>query len=653
MRLGVCYYPEHWPESDWAGDATRMREAGISVVRIGEFAWSRLEPSSGQLEFEWLRRAIETLAGAGLEVVLGTPTATPPKWLIEKHPDILAKGPDGRVREFGSRRHYCFSSRTYREQCRRIVTLLGEHFGQLDAVIAWQTDNEYGCHDTTLSYSDAAEKGFRRWCSQRYHDIAELNRHWGNVFWSMEYNSFDQIALPTGTVTESNPAHRMAFWRYSSDQVSSFNKLQTDLLRRLSPGRDLIHNFMGNFTDFDHYAVAEDLDVASWDNYPLGFLDRDGTNQQEQLDYLRTGHPDSSAFHHDLYRGVGKGRCWLMEQQPGPVNWAPHNPAPLDGMVRLWGWEAYAHELEVVSWFRWRQAPFAQEQTHTGLCLPNGKLDTGGREVIQLAEELNRLSNQLASDEDTHQTPVALLFDYASDQLQRVLRFGGDAHDPLQQTLAVYTACRRCGLNIDIVPVTADLSGYQAILIPNYGFNSLQLIEKLASLATPVLLFPGSGARTEECAIPAELAPGRFKKLIDITIVRSESVPPFVKLVANTQLETYTARHWRERIESDIQPEGFFEDGWGFHYRSDNVHYLNAELTGDDLDRFIANWLNEQDIKLFPCEAGLRVRSKGKLTFAFNYGPSDVELAEDIEPLLGSRKLGVGHVAIWPSRNEQ
>ena len=66
MQLGVCYYPEHWPESQWANDARRMREIGLTRVRIGEFAWSRIEPESGRFDWAWLDQAIETLMPQGL-----------------------------------------------------------------------------------------------------------------------------------------------------------------------------------------------------------------------------------------------------------------------------------------------------------------------------------------------------------------------------------------------------------------------------------------------------------------------------------------------------------------------------------------------------------------------------------------------------------
>ena len=151
QAIGVCYYPEHWPESRWAQDAAMMREAGIAHVRVGEFAWSRFEPEPGRVEFDWLLRAIETLQAEGLDIVMGTPTACPPKWLVDRMPEMLAIDREGRPRGFGSRRHYCFSHPGYREESARIVTALAEAFGSHPALVAWQTDNEYGCHDTVLS----------------------------------------------------------------------------------------------------------------------------------------------------------------------------------------------------------------------------------------------------------------------------------------------------------------------------------------------------------------------------------------------------------------------------------------------------------------------------------------------------------------------
>jgi beta-galactosidase len=167
MKLGVCYYPEHWPEEMWADDARRMADLGLTWVRIGEFAWSRIEPDPARFDWSWLDRAIETLGAAGLKIVMCTPTATPPKWLVDASPDMLAVDSRGALRRFGSRRHYCFSSESYLLQSARITREVATRYGKHTAIAAWQTDNEYDCHDTTISYSENARQAFRSWLEQK------------------------------------------------------------------------------------------------------------------------------------------------------------------------------------------------------------------------------------------------------------------------------------------------------------------------------------------------------------------------------------------------------------------------------------------------------------------------------------------------------
>ena len=243
--LGVCYYPEHWPEEMWAQDAARMHMLGLSYVRIGEFAWGRIEPERGVFAWEWMDRAIAILGAAGLKVVLGTPTATPPKWLCEAEPGILPVDPvTGLMRGFGSRRHYDFSSSTYLREAERITGAMAARYGTNPYVIGWQTDNELCCHDTVVSASPAARGAFRLWCEARYGDIDALNSAWGNVFWSMEYDRFDQIELPFFTVCETNPAHRLAYRRFASDQVVRFHYVMVEAIRSNVSGQWITHNLI-------------------------------------------------------------------------------------------------------------------------------------------------------------------------------------------------------------------------------------------------------------------------------------------------------------------------------------------------------------------------------------------------------------------------
>jgi len=616
--LGVCYYPEHWPETQWAEDAARMRETGLTWVRIGEFAWSRLEPRPGDLRFDWLDRAIETLGAAGLKVVLGTPTATPPRWMIDRHPDMLALDAQGRPRGFGSRRHYCFSHAGYREESRRITRLLAERYGRNPHVAAWQTDNEYACHDTTLSYSDAARAGFRDWLAQRYQSTDALNRAWGNVFWSMDYDDWDQIGLPNLTVTEPNHPHQLAFRRYSSDQVVAFNRIQVDEIRRCSDA-PILHNYMGRETSFDHFRLGADLDIASWDSYPLGFLsDRLDATTDHRLRFLRQGDPDNQAFHHDLYRAVGamrdrrspsEGRWWIMEQQPGPVNWAPWNPAPLPGMARLWAWEAFAHGAEAVCYFRWRQAPFAQEQMHAGLLRPDSAPAPALGEAAQVAREIAQMP-----EVGTARARVGLVFDYASAWAWKVQPQGAD-FDMFRLAFAAYRALRRNGLSVDILhPDTADLGDYALVLAPGIATLSEALRGALAEYRGIALLGPRCDTKTAELSIPLPLGPGLPG--LDVTVALAESLPPMaeVPLAGGGRF-----LHWFEHLEGTAPVLRTTAEGRPAIMGGPHLRYLAGWTDDASLAAIVAALCGECGLATVDLPPGLRIRDTGTHRFVFNY----------------------------------
>ena len=615
--LGTCYYPEHWPEDIWAEDARRMAEAGLTWVRIGEFAWSRIEPAPGQLDFDWLDRAIDTLGAAGLKVILGTPTATPPRWMIERHPDMLAHDRQGRPRRFGSRRHYCFSHLGYRAECRRIATLLGQRYGAHPHVHAWQIDNEYGCHDTAISYSPAARDAFRDWLAARYQSPDALNRAWGNVFWSMEIESFDQIDLPHLTVTEPNPSHALDFRRFSSDQVVAFNRVQVEALRPLTDN-PLLHNYMGSglsHTDFDHFALGQDLDIATWDSYPLGFLldrvpDVDDAHKQA---FAHQGDPDFQAFHHDLYRTVGHGRWWVIEQQPGPVNWAPWNPSPLPGMVRLWTWEAFAHGAEAVCYFRWRQAPFAQEQQHAGLLRPDSADAPALTEARQVADEIAALG-----EIGTPKASVALVFDYESVWQFETQPQGADCN-AYALTLAAYRALRRAGVSIDVVSPEADLSGYALVLGPGLVFMDNTRKARFANLPGVVVLGPRTASRTDSGAIPVPLPPALPG--LDTTVARLESLMPGL---TRDLAGGGAVIRWLEELDGTAETVFETTDGQKVLVRADRLHYLGAWLDEPGWDRLVAHALDAAGLSSTPLPQGLRIRETDRYRFVFNYNAEPV-----------------------------
>jgi beta-galactosidase len=623
--LGTCYYPEHWPEEIWAEDAARMAALGLTWVRIGEFAWSRLEPEPGRYDWAWMDRAFDVLTGAGLKVVLGTPTATPPRWMLDRLPDMLAVDADGRPRRFGSRRHYCFSHEGYRAEAIRITKDLADRYGTHPGLGAWQTDNEYGCHDTVLSYSDAARGAFRDWLAQRYQSVDALNRAWGNVFWSMEYDDFDQVDLPNLTVTEPNPSHALDFRRFSSDQVARFNEGQVAAIRARSDA-PISHNYMGRTLEFDHFTLGAQMEIATWDSYPLGFLeDRLEDPADHKRRHARQGDPDFQAFHHDLYRAVGRGRWWVMEQQPGPVNWAPHNPAPLPGMVRFWTWEAFAHGAECVSYFRWRQAPFAQEQYHAGLLRPDSVEAPAFAEAKHVAEELA----QAPAVEDTA-APVALVFDYGSAWAWTVQPQGVGC-DYFRLVFEVYRGLRKLGLSVDILPPdTADLGAYGLVLIPGLTAPSAALMDAIARADTQVILGPRTGAKTAALSIPVPLPPAIPG--LDVTVARVETMRPDMP-VAVRQGGHVTL--WREDLEGSATVLDEDEDGRPVTMHSGNVTYLGGWPDAEFLRHILLRACAGAGVPTVDLPPDIRLRQSGDTRFIFNHGPDPVEFEGRVLPPAG------------------
>lgn len=640
--LGVCYYPEHWPESWWEKDAARMIELGIRHVRIGEFSWSRLEPRRDDFRFEWLDRAIDILHAAGLKVVLGTPTATPPKWLMDEFPDIAPVDEHGHPRGFGSRRHYTFSSGNWLRESRRIVEILAKRYGRHPGIEGWQTDNEYGCHDTTLSYGPEDLKAFRQWLRLRYQSPEQLNEAWGSVFWSMEVESFDEVSLPNLTVTEANPAHRLDFWRFHSGQVAAYDRMQCEIIRAHSPDRWITHNFMGFVNDFDHWKVGDNLDIASWDSYPIGFVEKFPFNEEERNRWAETSHPDIAPFHHDLYRGVGRGRFWVMEQQPGPVNWAPWNPVPKPGMVRLWTLEAIAHGAEVVSYFRWRQAQSAQEQMHAGLNLPGShELSAGGLEAERAGKDLE----EIGPLSRTTTAPVAIVYDYENHWSAEIQPQGRDFRAE-ELAFRWYEAARRLGLDIDFVRPGGDLSPYRLVLVPGLMHAGDEVTEALAATTAEVLFGPRTGSRDRHFKIPSELPPGPLRRFIDMRIHQVASLRPGLSDPVSG-LVSGKAIRWREYVETGATVLARFENGDAALIGSRNYHYLACWPDEALLVASIEALAKKAALPVWHLPAHIRLRKRGPLTFAFNYGPDSWDCPAGVTLVHGTRKLEAQCVAVW------
>ena len=639
-ELGVCYYPEHWPEEMWITDAKNMQKNGISWVRIAEFAWSRIEPSPGVFEWGWLDKIVDILGNNGLKIVMCTPTATPPKWLVDQMPDMVAIDENGQARKFGSRRHYSFSHIGYQKESQRITKAIAERYGQNNFVKAWQTDNEFGCHETTYSWCLSALREFRIWLEKKYQNIDDLNKSWGNVFWSMEYRSFEEIELPNLTVTEANPSHNFDFRKFSSDQVKNFNYQQVKILNDYSPGRPVSHNFMGHFTEFDHREICKDLNIAAWDSYPLGFLQNMQTiaRKDKKLleDCYNIGDPDFQSYHHDLYRGMG--RLWIMEQQPGPVNWAKYNPIPLAGAVRMWTWEAFAHDAEVVSYFRWRQAPFAQEQMHAGLMYRDNTPAIGSHEAMQVSNEI-----QMFNLPETQKSEIALLHDYEACWITEL---DGQTEDFHYTRLMIdfYKSVRVNSGSLDIVGKKADFNGYKLIIVPSFVNLETDTFKKMVSSGAKILAGPRTGIKNRNFQIPENLS----LEGLGYKVKRVDALPYELPVKVEWKGQKGNLHVWREQGDSSGVSEGKSEDGFPVITSGNQGSYLCGWPDETLLTSIMKEQMTAAGLKPITLPEYLRVRQRGDLLFFTYYGKKNVSIPDAFqgEILLGSKKMKQADVTI-------
>ena len=641
--LGVCYYPEHWPEDMWISDAQSMYKNGIRWVRIAEFAWSRIEPEPKKFDWKWLDKAVDILGNAGLKIVMCTPTATPPRWLINQMPDMLAVDQNGQKRKFGSRKHYSFSHKGYQKESQRITQAVAERYGNNSFVQAWQTDNEYGCHETTYSWCQSSLQEFRNWLQVKYQNIEKLNEEWGNVFWSMEYSSFEDIDLPNLTVTEANPAHHFAFRRFSSDQVKNFNSQQVKIINQFSPNRPVSHNYMGHFVEFDHYKVSEDLDIAAWDSYPLGFLQNMQSIAREDKKLLfecyNIGDPDFQAYHHDLYRGMG--RLWVMEQQPGPVNWAKYNPIPLPGAVRMWTWEAFAHDAEVVSYFRWRQAPYAQEQMHAGLMHCDNSPAMGSKEALQVSKEIQEIELP-----PTQKAEIALLHDYEACWMTEIDGQTQDFHYT-RLMLDFYKSIRINGGSLDIVGKNTDFTGYKLIIIPSFVHLDEEIFSRITLSGAKILAGPRTGVKTNSFQIPHNLS----LEGLGFKVTRVDALPQELPIEVEWKGIKGHINVWREQGQCSGTSDGKGIDDMPVVTTGNKGSYLCGWPDENLLKAIMKEQMLSAGLTTVSLPKYLRVRQRGNLLFFTNYGKQKVSIPNEYngEFLLGQRELAQSDLAILKS----
>jgi len=519
IGYGGDYNPEQWPESTWAEDIRLMAEAGVNLVTVGVFSWSRLQPAPSDLTAGWLDRALGLLADAGIGVDLATGTASPPPWLVAAHPEILPVTADGRRLALGSRQHYCPSVPAFRAAAVDLASRMARRYAGHPAVTMWHVSNEYGCH-VPACYCELSAEAFRDWLRARYGELGRLNEAWGGAVWSQDYTSWDQVQPPRTTPTFPNPAQHLDFARFSSDELLACYRAEREAIAVHSPGTPVTTNFLSLFRPLDQFRWAAELDVVAVDSYP------DPADAEAHL---------LSAMTCDLTRSVGGGRPWvLMEQAPNAVNWRPVNVPKAPGQYRALSLQAVARGGDAILSFQWRAAATGAEKFHSGM-LPHAGTDSRvWREVVRLGADLGLLAPVAGCEVPAE---VALLLDWESwwaleaDSHPRRLRL-------IELLREFYRPLFEAGVTVDFAHPEGDLSGYRLVLVPALYLVSdagADNVRRFAATGGTVLIsfFSGIVDTSERIRLGGYPAPWRdllglrveeFAPLPDGAVVRLDSV---------------------------------------------------------------------------------------------------------------------------------
>lgn len=438
--IGVAYYPEDWPESEMDFDIAKMKEIGIGVARIGEFAWKKMEPEEGFFEFGWLHRVVDKLAEAGIRVIMGTPTAVPPKWLTSLDKEMFIEDGNGHRVSHGGRRHACSNNPIYLEHCDRIVTELAREFGDDENIIGWQIDNEIYLQNCHCRH---CENQFRRHLKKKYGTIEELNNRWNLNLFSQAYASFDEISTPRNGWF--NPHYLMEYKNFDGDSQIAFVARQAAILKKYvkapigtdqMPINGINYREMHRPLDviqFNHYNTPDNLwETGLW------------------MDYIRT-------FKDTPFWNTETATCWNGST-------AMAGSMKPDGFCYVNTWLPIALGGEANMYWLWRTHWAGHELMHGSVLESNGRPQYNTAEVTKAAEDFKKASDFVTGTRV--ETKVALHFTAMNDKLFAVQPMVDGFGYEWNLKKYFYKPMIDSGLRPDVIDAGADIDKYKLIFSP-------------------------------------------------------------------------------------------------------------------------------------------------------------------------------------------
>ncbi|MFF0426150.1 beta-galactosidase [Streptomyces sp. NPDC004520] len=534
LLFGGDYNPEQWPDEVWQEDVRLMAEAGVNLVTVAVFSWSRLEPSPGAYAFDWLDRVLDLLHAHGIAVDLATATATPPPWLVRNHPGIQPVDAAGTRLEFGSRQGYCPSSPVFRAATVRLARAMAERYRGHPALALWHIGNEYADH-TAECFCEESARDFRRWLRHRHGTLAGLNSAWGTSCWGQHYTDWEQIEPPRKAPGPVNPTQLLDWRRFSSDALLACFEAEREVLKEVTPDVPVTTNFMSVLRELDYWKWAAAEDLVSDDAYP---------------DPADPRSPVKAALGYDLMRSLKRGPWLLLESAPSAVSWRPVNVPKDPGVMRLHSLQALAHGSDGVMFFQWRQARYGPEKFHSAMLPHGGTRTRQWRETVALGADVRRLAEIAGS---TTEAEVALLLDWDSWWgLEAPESMPSDRLRLHELLLAWYAPLHARGIAVDLAPPDRDLSSYRLVIAPNLYLCTAERAAALAAFRGQLVVGPFSGVVDADDQVHEGGAPGPLRELLGVRVEEWRPIPDGgsqeVVTADGTRLR---ARTWSEWLSTD------------------------------------------------------------------------------------------------------
>ena len=452
---GSDYNPDQWLDRPdiLEKDIELMKKAKMTSMSLGIFSWSAYEPTEGEFHMDWLKDIMDKLYENGIYTILATPSGARPAWLDEKYPECMRVGADDHRAHHGVRHNHCMSSPKFREKTGIIINKIIDTVGKHPGLAMWHLSNEFGGE----CFCPLCKKKFQDYLANKFdNDINKLNNAWWTGFWSHTYNDFSQIEPPYLNGEFSVMGLNLEWKRFTTWNTTDYMKSEIDIIRKRTPNIPITTNFMQLFPGLDYRVMAKELDVISWDSYPVFH-----NNYETMADTMA-----HNSFDHAVMRSLKKNQPFmLMECAPGLVNWHEYNKLKRPGVHKLFSAQAVACGSDTVQYFQWRKSRGSFEQYHGAVVDHLGTDDT---RVFKEVAEVGAMLDSLSNVKGTIVKPkAALIFDWDNMWAIDNMRGLSDKTKNYAKTcIQIYHEFLKLGIDMNVVASDDNLDDYNVVIAP-------------------------------------------------------------------------------------------------------------------------------------------------------------------------------------------